>query len=202
MIDNLEGHVIASLIMFASLGLGYIIDRSIAYLELSESHREHCELPSTEDIPNAPNTDSDNLEEEFVPEASVQQPILESEQSKSAPLSLPNNEAIVTSGSKRYSTDYCNKLWPSPRPVNFVKALIKSHYVKIEGRLSHGKAIEILASRAKVKPEQFMNMNPIMYTNRFMPHHYRAAELLGQSINRLEDYIRREQYLATLRKHG
>ena len=103
---------------------------------------------------------------------------------------------------KSYSTDYCNELWPSPRPVNFVKALIKSDHVKIEGRLSHGKAIEILASRARVNPEVFMNMNPITYTNRFMPHQYRAAQLLGDSINRLKDFIAREQYLANLRKHG
>jgi hypothetical protein len=62
--------------------------------------------------------------------------------------------------------------------------------------------IELLAKRAQMTPEEFLNTNPITYTKIFMPHQYNAAVLLGQSIQRLEDTIRRHQYLDTLRRHG
>lgn len=194
MIGNLEAHAIASAILLATLGIGYFIDRSNnSSKELSYPSDE---LPPTEDVPPVVDTVSEISNEQ--PSCSFNTP----EQTDTVNDSLANIETIDTAGYKRYSTDYRNELWPSPRPVNFVKALLKSDHIEFEGRLSHGKAIDILSSRAGMTPDQFLHVDPITYTKVYMPRYYNATILLGQSIQRLEDTIRRHQYLSNLRKHG
>lgn len=194
MISNLEAHVIVTTVLLAALGIGYFIDRS------NHSSEEPCdsvhELSPPEDIP-APAVS--------VPETPEEQPVCSSDATQQPDYindSLAKIETVDTPGYKRYSTDYRNELWPSPRPVNFVKALVKKDGMHVEGRLTHGKAIDILSSRAGMTPEQFLHVDPITYTKVYMPRYYNAAILLGQSIQRLEDTIRRHQYLSELRKHG
>lgn len=200
MLGNLETHAIATAIVFGLIGFCYFVDRSYDTPE-PESEQENSfvinELPVSQDIPIASDT---------VPEVALESPLESSmdtvEQPEPAADALVKHAPVATPGYQSYSTNYKNEFWPSPRPVNFVKALVKSDHVHIEGRLSHGKAIEILSSRAQMPPDVFLKTDPITYTKLFMPSHYNAAMLLGQSIQRLEDTIRRQQYLTELRRHG
>jgi len=204
MLDNLTAYAYATAFIFATLGFGYIFDRTYNQPEPEVSYDYYTsdELPNAQDLP---------VSDDAIPAVDTQRYCLDpSDQCCMAapevpepPPNAPDNlETITTTGYKSYATDYRNELWPSPRPVNFVKALVKGDHVQIEGRITHGKAIEILSNRAQMTPEQFLSTNPITYTKIFMPHQYNAAVLLGQSIQRLEDTIRRHQYLSELRKHG
>lgn len=204
MLDNLTAHAYATAFIFATLGIAYIFDRTHNQPEpeVSSDYYIPDELSNAQDRPVSddavPTVDSG----QYCLDPSDQCCLASAEVSEPPPTVLDNHAAITTSGYKGYATDYRNELWPSPRPVNFVKALIKGDHVQIEGRITHGKAIEILSNRAQLTPEQFLNTNPITYTKIFMPHQYNAAVLLGQSIQRLEDTIRRHQYLSELRRHG
>jgi hypothetical protein len=204
MLDNLTAYAYATAFIFATLGFGYIFDRTYNQPEPEVSFYDYTsdELANSQDLP---------VSDDAVPAVDTRQYCLDpsdqccmsSAEVSEPPFNPPDNaEAITTVGYKSYATDYRNELWPSPRPVNFVKALVKGDHVQIEGRITHGKAIEILSNRAHMTPEQFLSTNPITYTKVFMPHHYNAAVLLGQSIQRLEDTIRRHQYLSDLRRHG
>jgi hypothetical protein len=199
MISNLEAHVIATIGLLASLGLGYIYDRAYSKQQTPEPHDTSDGLSDAEDIPST--VDAVPQLEEHVSELVEEQPCIEPveqpiEQTYQPPDLSAGTGSITSTRSKRPEFDYRHELWPSPRPVNFVKALVKGDHVRIEGRISHGKAIEILASRAKMKPEQFLKVDPLTYTKSFMPHQYNAAVLLGQSIQRLEDFIRQQQNIA------
>jgi hypothetical protein len=199
MLSNFETHAYISAFIIATLGLGYILDRSYNQPEpkVSQDHPSSSELPPSQDS---------HVPADTVPQVALEPPeqccVDAVQQPEPAPDAVAKHEANPAPGYQRYAYDYRNDLWPSPRPVNFVKALVKSDHVHIEGRLSHGKAIELLASRAGMTPEMFLKTDPITYTKIFMPSHYNAAMLLGQSIQRLEDTIRRHKYLAELRLHG
>jgi hypothetical protein len=202
MFSDLEFHVTASVLLLTTLGVGYLIDRSYSKPDLKQPDSPLYGFHSQEDLPPGVDAIPELDEDAPVPEP-VDEPLATEELEQPEPShSTDISEAVSSYGHGGYSTDYRNVLWPSPRPVNFVKALVKSDHVQIEGRLTHGKAIEILSSRAHMQPEEFLSVDPITYSRKFMPHQYNAAVLLGQSIQRLEDYIRRQQYLATLRKHG
>ena len=200
MLGNLETHAIASAIVFGLIGFCYFVDRSYNTSEPEPTQAftlDADELPVSQDIP---------VPDVTVPEVALETPdepaVAPVEQPEPTPDILIKHTPLPAPRYQGYSTDYKNDFWPSPRPVNFVKALVKSDHVHIEGRLSHGKAIELLASRAGMIPEKFLKTDPITYTKLFMPSHYNAAMLLGQSIQRLEDTIRRQQYLTELRRHG
>ena len=208
MLDNLitYAYATATTIIFATFGLSiaYLFDR-IYYQpdnDVSEYLHVPTELPPTEDILNSPDTVPTVTTQQYCLEPSDQCCMLASENSESSSNPVDNIEASTAPGYTRPSFDYRHEFWPSPRPVNFVKALVKADHVQIEGRLTHAKAIELLASRAEMKPDEFLRVDPITYTKFFMPAQYNAAVLLGQSIQRLEDTIRRHQYLDTLRRHG
>lgn len=195
MISNLDAHVIATVCLLASLGLGYIYDRTYSKKQSPEPDLASDGLSCAEDIPSTTDAVPEvaQLEPEVVEEQYDVQPV---EQADPSPHVPADTGSIALTRSKRPEFDYRHELWPSPRPVNFVKALVKGDHIQIEGRISHGKAIEILASRAEMKPEQFLRVDPLTYTKMFMPHQYNAAVLLGQSIQRLEDFIRQQQNIA------
>jgi hypothetical protein len=199
MLNNFETHAYITAFIIATLGLGYFFDRSYNQSEPAVSQ----DLPSYSELPAPQDAD---VPADTVPEVALEpseQCCMDAvEQPEPASDTLVNYEAVPTPRHQDYSTDYRNEFWPSPRPVNFVKALARYNHIPIEGRLSHGKAIDHLASRAGMTPQMFLKMDPITYTKLFMPSHYNAAMLLGQSIQRLEDTIRRHKYLAELRMHG
>lgn len=200
MLDNLGTYVLEAIIIVGTISLACVLDDLISNRKSSTLLIEH---PSSTDIPvpldAVPEVAQEQPPVEHVDPVDTEQPV---EQPEAPAIPTPITEPIVTSEYKRPPFDYRHEFWPSPRPVNFVKALVKSDHVHIEGRLTHGKAIELLASRAELKPEEFLRVDPITYTKIFMPSQYNAAVLLGQSIQRLEDTIRRHQYLNTLRRHG
>ena len=96
---------------------------------------------------------------------------------------------------------YRHELWPSPRPVNFVKAILDDEpNFKVNGRLAHVKAVDILAERAFMTRREFLRTNPITYSQRFMKG-MNALYLLKGSIDRLEYLLREESYKQQLRLH-
>ena len=200
MLDNLGTYVLEAFIIVGTISLACVLDHIISNRKSSTLLIEH---PPSADIPvpldAVPEVAHEQAPVEHVDPVDTEQLV---EQPEPPAIPTPITEPIVTSEYKRNPFDYRHEFWPSPRPVNFVKALVKSDHVQIEGRLTHGKAIELLASRAEMKPEEFLRVDPITYTKIFMPSQYNAAVLLGQSIQRLEDTIRRHQYLNTLRRHG
>jgi hypothetical protein len=204
MLDNLSINSYVTAFIVASIGLVYIFDR--AYNKPAPHVSEHLDAPtglsSSQDIP--PPLDP-------VPTVATEQPCLDSPEQfsivtpeKSEPPSNPvdNVETVSTTRYKRPASNYNHELWPSPRPVNFVKALVKGDHIQIQGRITHGKAIELLAKRADMSPDVFLNTDPITYTKIFMPSQYKAAMLLGHSIHRLEATIRRHQYIDSLRQQS
>jgi len=206
MLDNLTVYEFATAcittFIFATFGFGmaYAFDR--AYNQSTADVSEYIDISPSQDIPSSDDAVPTVASEHYFLDPQEQCCMVRPEASE-PPFTRPENvEAITTTEYKRYSTDYRNELWPSPRPVNFVKALVKGDHVQIEGRITHGKAIEILSNRAQMTPEQFLSTDPITYTKIFMPHQYNVAMLIGQSIQRLEYTIRRHQYLDMLRRHG
>jgi hypothetical protein len=200
MLDNLGPYVFEAIIIVGTISLACILDDIISHRKNSGLLIEH---PPSADISVSldavPEVAQDEAPVEPVDPVDTEQLV---EQPEPPAIPAPITEPIVTPEYKRPAFDYRHEFWPSPRPVNFVKALVKSDHVQIEGRLSHGRAIELLASRAEMKPDEFLRVDPITYTKFFMPSQYNAAVLLGQSIQRLEDTIRRHQYLDSLRRHG
>lgn len=204
MLHNLSTDSYVSAFILASIGLVYIFDR--AYNKPASDVSEHLDAPSglssSQDIPPPVDAVPTVASEQPCPDSPEQFSIAAPEKSESPSNPVDNVETISTTRYKRSTTDYKHDLWPSPRPVNFVKALVKGDHVQIEGRITHAKAIEILAKRAEMSPDMFLKTDPITYTKIFMPSQYNAAMLLGHSIQRLEDTIRRHQYIDSLRKHG
>ena len=84
---------------------------------------------------------------------------------------------------------YKSKLWPSPRPVNFVKHLKVFSYT---GRLTHKKALELLAADAKVTVTELLAMNPITYLEKvrgFSEKQIVAFHPLYSTRSRLYEYL-------------
>jgi hypothetical protein len=98
-------------------------------------------------------------------------------------------------------TPYNHPLWPSPRPMNFVRAIIKTEPdFKVYGsRLTHEKAVDILAQRAYMSRKEFLRINPLSYSERYM-RGINALYLLKDSIHMLEDTLRNETYIQHLRR--
>lgn len=88
---------------------------------------------------------------------------------------------------------YRHELWPSPRPVNFVKAILSEEPEFKVGnqRLAHVNAVDILAKRASMTRKEFLNTNPLLYSEKYMKG-IAALYLLKGSIDRLEDMLRSE----------
>jgi hypothetical protein len=98
-------------------------------------------------------------------------------------------------------TPYNHALWPSPRPVNFVHAIIQAEpELKVYGRrLTHANAVDILAQRAYMSRREFLRTNPLSYSDRYM-RGMNALYLLKDSIDMLEETLRNESYRQELRR--
>lgn len=183
MFTNLEVHAILTLILVTTVSIVYFIESSSSFTDTSTFS---IEINSSTDLLNSSET---------VPEISE----------KSEPPSNPIDtlEPLSTPRDKRYSFNYTHDFWPSPRAVNFVKALARAEHAPLEGRINHGKAIELLANRAQMSVDVFLNTDPITYTKLFMPSSYTPDMLIGsRSILSLQGKISKRQYLDTLRRHG
>jgi hypothetical protein len=144
-------------------------------------------------------------EDEDAARSSVVQPVLENENTLKEELDYQENEDELSSP-ENLQDDYTpipynHALWPSPRPVNFVHAIIKADpdFKIYSHRLTHSKAVDILAQRAYMTRREFLNTNPLSYSQRYM-NGLNALYLLKDSIDTLEDMLRNEPYKQALRR--
>jgi len=96
---------------------------------------------------------------------------------------------------------YKHDLWPSPRPMNFVRAIIEvePEFKEYGRRLTHAKAVDILAQRAYMTRREFLKTNPLSYSEKYM-RGLNALYLLKGSIDTLEETLRNESYKQELRR--
>jgi len=144
-------------------------------------------------------------EDEVAASSSVVQPVLQTENTLQEELDYQEDEDELRSP-ENLQDDYTpipynHALWPSPRPVNFVHAIIKAEpdFKLYSHRLTHSKAVDILAQRAYMTRREFLNTNPLSYYQRYM-NGLNALYLLKDSIDTLEDTLRNESYKQALRR--
>jgi len=137
--------------------------------------------------------------------SSVVQPVLQTENTLQEELDYQEDEDELSSPENIYDDytpiPYNHPLWPSPRPVNFVHQIIKAEpdFKLYSHRLTHSKAVDILAQRACMTRREFLNTNPLSYSQRYMKG-LNALYLLKDSIDTLEDTLRNESYKQALRR--
>ena len=142
-----------------------------------------------------------------VPPAVVAEPLLQAQPLVQAePLLQENLDDNCDEPDENIEEDYTpipykHDLWPSPRPVNFVHAIIEAdpQFKLSTRRLTHAKAVDILAQRAYMSRREFLKTNPLLYSEKYMKG-MNALFLLKDSINRLEDTLRNESYKQDLRR--
>ena len=81
---------------------------------------------------------------------------------------------------------YNHKFWPSPRAVNFVRYMIKNLDLplKYEGRLSHEKALNILAVYANITVDQLLEINPFEYSKNIL-YSYHNLSITALGLNKI-----------------
>ena len=142
--------------------------------------------------------------------STVSEPVVQAPESKRASAGSPEQESIMDLSNNGIPLDivqyddtpvpYKHEFWPSPRPVNFVKAILEDEpYFKLNGRLVHAKAVDILAERASMSRREFLKTNPLTYSQRFMKG-MNALYLLKGSIDKLDHTLRMETYRQQLRR--
>ena len=96
---------------------------------------------------------------------------------------------------------YDHELWPSPRPINFVRVILEEDpsFKPNYRRLAHLNAVDILAHRADMSRREFLNTNPILYSERYMKG-MNALRLLKDSIDTLENMLRKETRREDMRR--
>jgi hypothetical protein len=103
----------------------------------------------------------------------------------------------------REPTYYRNRFWPSPRPVNFVRELIKMKYnIQLEGRLTHRKAITILSQHAGIDESLFLKIDPISFSKLFMPSLFNYEKVIGLPVHVLYEEFNKNNYIEKLCANG
>jgi hypothetical protein len=156
--------------------------------------------------PTQNNLDSSNPPAQE-PLSTVSDPVLQADTSgvaesdKESALALPTHgDSVKLDKFDDTPVPYKHEFWPSPRPVNFVRAILDDDPgFKVSGRLAHVKAVDILAERAFMSRKEFLRTNPISYSQRFMKG-INSLYLLKDSIDRLEYLLREETYKQELRR--
>ena len=136
--------------------------------------------------------------------SSVSEPVLQAEENEyglQEELDDEQAQADENINQDYTPTPYNHALWPSPRPMNFVRAIIKTEpEFKLYGpRLTHASAVDILAQRAYMSRREFLRTNPLSYSERYM-RGMNALYLLKDSIDMLENTLRNESYRQELRR--
>jgi hypothetical protein len=135
--------------------------------------------------------------------SSVSDPVLQAQENEFClQEELDDEQTHADENNNHYTpAPYNHTLWPSPRPMNFVRAIIKTEpEFKLYGpRLTHEKAVDILAQRAYMSRREFLRTNPLSYSERYM-RGMNALYLLKDSIDMLEQTLRNETYNQELRR--
>ena len=110
-----------------------------------------------------------------------------------APVEVAALEVAVKKSKKLPAHMYTHKIWPSPRAVNFVRAILKenkgfANSYKIEGRLSHEKALNALASFANITVDELLTVAPGMYFDKYLNQDYKNKQL--PKWRNYDDYMR------------
>jgi len=214
--------------LFILYGATYYFDRAEGYFR---NKSNTAELPNQESLSAVSDsldaaTESDAAQE-FTAELQlhtdilakpIAQPLAQAEplaelqaelQAKAEPKAEPEPILDLSNSSVSYAFDessnipvpYNHELWPSPRPVNFVRVILEEepNFRTSGKRLAHVTAVDILAHRADMSRKEFLNTNPITYSERYMKG-MNALRLLKDSIDTLEDMLRRETRRHDLRR--
>jgi hypothetical protein len=106
-----------------------------------------------------------------------------------------SDSAVVLESSDLIDVPYKHDLWPSPRPSNFVRALIQydPDFNPNRRRLTHATAVDILANRAFMTRKEFLKTNPIIYMEKYMKD-ISPNYLLKNDLERLEALLLKEAY--------
>lgn len=195
MLTEIQTHLFNTFITVSYYGLIYFGILGIVYsADSANSNRIKTEL-----------TNSSPKE----PLSTVSDPILQTDQTSVArpsqqesPVDLSNHgDSLSIIQYDDTPVPYKHEFWPSPRPVNFVKAILDDEpNLKVNGRLAHVKAVDILAERASMSRKEFLRTNPITYSERYMKG-MNALYLLKDSIDRLEHLLLQETYKQNLRRY-
>jgi hypothetical protein len=98
----------------------------------------------------------------------------------------------------KYTGSYDSPLWPSPRPVNFVKAL----GINYRGRITHKYAIDLLASYAEIPVNEFLKVNPLIYLKVHMPKTDPFILIDAYNQAQLNTFLNREKLMESIRLVG
>ena len=176
MFTILDMNIMAAVGIFIYYSCIYIVVSQIIY-KIKNSHADSV----------------NNISLTYISEPALQaEPILQTEL-----INMSNPTEVVKS--EYTEIPYKHELWPSPRPVNFVRAIIEEEpdcNLIYHNRLTHQAAVDILAHRANMTRTEFLKTNPLTYSERYMKG-MNALYLLKGSIDRLEDLLRSE----TRRQH-
>lgn len=120
---------------------------------------------------------------------------IKEEEIKSVTIDNDSDKSDVSDG-YREPTYYRNRFWPSPRPVNFVRELIKMKYnIELEGRLTHRKAIKILSQHAGIEESLFLKIDPISFSKLFMPSLFNYEKVIGLPVHALYREFNKNNYI-------
>jgi len=186
MFTNPESYVVSAVGLFAFYGFVYYLDcRENAI----RSKAEATQLPDEE------------------PMSAVSEPVAEVQpdtqgQPQAEPIMdlVNTNKPIDLIEYDDTPVPYDHELWPSPRPMNFVRVILEEDpsFKPNYRRLAHLKAVDILAHRADMSRREFLNTNPILYSERYMKG-MNALRLLKDSIDTLENMLRKEMRCEDMR---
>jgi hypothetical protein len=187
MFMNPETYVVTALSLFAFYGFVYYLDC-----------RENA-IRSKAEITQLPTQESMSAVSEAVADA---QPETQGQPQAEPIVDLVNtNKPNGLIECDDTPVPYHHELWPSPRPINFVRVILEEDpsFKPNYRRLAHLKAVDILAHRADMSRREFLNTNPILYSERYMKG-MNALRLLKDSIDTLENMLRKETRREDMRR--
>lgn len=189
MFTNPENYVITAVSLFAFYGFVYYLDcRETAIRRKAEA----AQLPAQDSMPAVSEPVAEALPQTEVTSKAEPEPIVDL---------VNTSESVNLVEYDDTPVPYDHELWPSPRPINFVRVILEEDpsFKPNYRRLAHLKAVDILAHRADMSRREFLNTNPILYSERYMKG-MNALRLLKDSIDTLENMLRKETRREDLRR--
>jgi hypothetical protein len=203
MIALTQTNILQAAFFIIYYGLVYLFVQSILATadskpSLSTSKPDDTEVPSGEPLSSV----SEPVLQAHANSETDVQPASGTESEQESSLDLHHTSESYNPDECDYTpVPYRHELWPSPRPVNFVYAIMQHEpeLKQFRRRLTHVHAVDILAQRASISRKKFLKTNPLTYSERYMKG-INSLYLLKDSIDHLENMLRNELYKQELRR--